>query len=99
MINNISNQLLESIIADFSDGNLSNYELQVFSELQNKEKDIRKTARAGMRMRNLLRQLKPVGTSKGFDQRMSANFALELENEVKRNNQKRINSRNRATTS
>lgn len=82
--------LLEDFIADFAEGKLSKPELQAFSELQESDPEIRKMAQSGIRVHNKLRNLKKVTARPGFDQRMAAKFAMELEREVKANNRNRI---------
>lgn len=79
--------LLDEFINDFSEGKLSKAELQSFSELQNIDPEIKRTARSGIQARKNLKNLKPVTCRPGFDQRMAAKFALELENEVQSINQ------------
>ena len=83
--------LLDSIINDYTEGQLSTAELQSFSELKERDSSIRRTAEAGLRIRRLLAKLTDVKCRPGFDQRMAAKFALELEREVKENNKRRSN--------
>lgn len=86
----IHTNLLERFINDFAEGKLSNAELQAFSELQNSDDSIRVTAQAGIRVRKYLKNLNTVKCRPGFDQRMAAKFALELENEVIERNKNRF---------
>lgn len=81
--------LLDRIINDYTEGMLSTAELQSFSELQQINDEVRETARAGVSIRKYLRNLKPVSCRSGFDRRMAAKFALELEREVTEKNKKR----------
>lgn len=85
----IHTNLLEGFINDFAEGKLSNAELQAFSELQNSDDSIRATAQAGIRIRKYMKNLKSVNCRPGFDQRMAAKFALELEREVIERNKNR----------
>lgn len=82
--------LLEEFINDFAEGKLSNAELQAFSELQNSDKSIRATAQAGIQVRKYMKKLNPVKCRPGFDQRMAAKFALELEREIVERNKDRV---------
>lgn len=91
--------VINEIIADFSECKLSNAELQSFSELQDKNLKIRKTAQSGIRIHNLLKKLKKKGVSDRFDQRMSAKFAIELEKEIQERNSKMIEANQKAPTS
>ncbi|MEX0661713.1 MAG: hypothetical protein WD381_02605 [Balneolaceae bacterium] len=91
--------IINEIIADFSECSLSKAELQSFSELQDKNLKIRKTAQSGIRIHNLLKQLKTKGVSDRFDQKMSAKFAIELENEIRDRNLKMIEANQKAPTS
>lgn len=84
------NSLLEDFIADFSEGKLSKPELQAFSELQESDPEIRKMAQSGIRIHHRLRNLKKVVARPGFDQRMAAKFAVELEREVQVKNKNKI---------
>ena len=94
-----SEYIINEIIADFSECNLSEAELQSFSELQDKNLKIRKTAQSGIRIHNMLKRLDTVGVSSRFDQRMSAKFALELENEIQERNTKLIEANQKTPTS
>jgi hypothetical protein len=80
--------LLDGIINDYTEGKLSTAELQSFSELKEKDASIRQTAEAGIRIRRLLGKLTDVKCRSGFDQRMAAKFALELEREVTERNKR-----------
>lgn len=91
--------IINEIIADFSECNLSKAELQSFSELQDKNLNIRKAAQSGIRIHNLLKRLKKKGVSDCFDQRMSAKFAIELENEIQVENSRLIELNQKAPTS
>lgn len=82
---------LDCIINDYTEGKLSTAELQSFSELKEQDNSIRKKAEAGIRIRRLLAKLTDVKCRPGFDQRMAAKFALELEREVKEGNKHRSN--------
>lgn len=81
--------LLDEFINDFVEGELSNSELQSFSELQNRDVSIRSTAQSGVRVRKYLKNLRTVKCRPGFDQRMAAKFAVELEREVIERNKNR----------
>ena len=85
----LPSNLLDRLINDYTEGKLSNPELQAFSELILTDKEIRETAQAGMMIRKCLKNLKPVPCRPGFDQRMAAKFALELEKEVAQKNLQR----------
>lgn len=85
----LPNNLLDRFINDYTEGKLSTGELQAFSELQEMDAEVRKTALAGMKIRKYLRNLKGVNCRPGFEQRMAAKFALELEREVAEKNRKR----------
>jgi len=85
----LPSNLLDRFINDYTEGKLSTGELQAFSELQEMDAEVRKTARAGIKVRKYLRNLKAVSCRPGFDQRMAAKFALELEREVAEKNRKR----------
>lgn len=91
--------IIDEIIADFSECNLSEAELQSFSELQDKNLNIRKTALSGIRIHNLLKRLERKGVSDRFDQRMSAKFAIELEKEIQERNSSLIEANQKAPTS
>jgi len=94
-----SDDIINEIIADFSECNLSEAELQSFSELQDKNLKIRRTAQSGIRIHNMLKRLDTKGVSSRFDQRMSAKFSLELEKEIQIKNAKLIEENQKATTS
>jgi len=85
----LPSNLLDRFINDYTEGRLSTAELRSFSELKENDKQIRETARAGIEIRRCLNNLKPVGCRPGFDRRMAARFALELERDVTRQNKKR----------
>lgn len=91
--------VINEIIADFSECNLSKAELQSFSELQDRNLKIRKTAQSGIRIHNLLKRLKNRGVSDRFDQRMSAKFAMELEKEIQERNSELIEANQKTPTS
>ncbi len=74
--------LLDEFINDFAEGSLTRAELQAFSELQNQDEEIRIQAQCGIRVRNYLKNLKRVKARPGFDQRMAAKFAMELQRET-----------------
>lgn len=74
--------LLEEFVNDFAEGKLSKAELQSFSELQEQDSELQRYARSGMRARKNLRRLPKIGCRPGFEQRMAAKFAMELEREV-----------------
>lgn len=80
--------VLESIINDFTEGKLSDAELRSFSELQDKDESVRLTAQSGIKVRKYLKNLKFMTCRPGFDQRMAAKFALELEREMVEKNKK-----------
>lgn len=82
--------LLDQFINDFVEGKLSNAELQSFSELQNSDESIRATAQSGVRVRKYMKNLKSVKCRPGFDKRMAAKFAVELEREVIERNKNRL---------
>lgn len=81
--------VLDIIINDFTEGKLSVAELRSFSELQDKDESVRLTAQSGIKVRKYLKNLKTVTCRPGFDQRMAAKFALELEQEVIEKNKDR----------
>lgn len=81
--------VLDIIINDFTEGKLSVAELRSFSELQDKDESVRLTAQSGIKVRKYLKNLKTVTGRPGFDQRMAAKFALELEQEVIEKNKDR----------
>jgi hypothetical protein len=85
----LQSNLLDGFINDFTEGKLSSAELQSFSELQEKDESVRLTAQSGIKVRKYLKNLKSVTCSSGFDQRMAAKFALELEREVIERNKNR----------
>jgi hypothetical protein len=78
--------LLDRFINDFTEGKLSSAELQSFSELQEQDEAVRLTAQSGIKVRKYLERLPSVVCQPGFDQRMAAKFALELEREVTQRN-------------
>lgn len=90
MVYKINDSLLDQFINDFAEGRLSKGELEAFSEIQNTNPAIRAQAQAGIRVRKYLKNLRKVNSRPGFDQRMAAKFAMELEKEVNMNNKKRI---------
>lgn len=85
----LPSNLLDRLINDYTEGNLSNPELQAFSELILTDNEIRETAQAGIMIRRYLKNLRPVTCRPGFDQRMAAKFALELEREIAQKNLQR----------
>ena len=85
----LPSNLLDRFINDYTEGRLSTAELQSFSELKENDKQIRDTARAGIQIRRCLKSLQPVACRPGFDRRMAAKFALELEREIVEQNKKR----------
>lgn len=86
----LPSNLLDRIINDYAEGILSKAELQSFSELKEQDLEIQKKASAGITVRKYLKNLKPVGCRPGFDQRMAAKFAMELERETSMRNRVRI---------
>lgn len=85
----LQSNVLDSIINDFTEGKLSAAELRSFSELQDKDESVRLTAQSGIKVRKYLKNLNLVACRPGFDQRMAAKFALELEREVVEGNKNR----------
>jgi|AntRauTorckE6833_2_1112554.scaffolds.fasta_scaffold05422_2 hypothetical protein len=85
----LQSNLLDRFINDFAEGELSSAELQSFSELQERDESVRLTAQSGIMVRKYLKNLKPVKCRPGFDQRMAAKFAVELEREVIERNKNR----------
>lgn len=85
----LQSNVLDSIINDFTEGKLSAGELRSFSELQDKDVDVRLTAQSGIKVRKYIKNLKFVACRPGFDQRMAAKFSLELEREVAEQNKER----------
>lgn len=83
---NINTNPLDEFVNDFAEGNLTKAELQSFSELQDNNPRLKRMARSGMLARKNIMQLPKINCRPGFDQRMAAKFALELENEVNRLN-------------
>lgn len=90
MIYKINEHLLDEFINDFAEGRLTKAELESFSEVQNADPDIRSEAQVAIRIRNHLKNLRMVKCRPGFDQRMAAKFAMELEREVRDHNTNRI---------
>lgn len=86
----LPSNLLDRFINDYAEGILSKAELQSFSELKEKDIEIQQKASAGIAIRKYLKNLKVVGCRPGFDQRMAAKFALELEHETTRRNSERL---------
>lgn len=80
--------LLVEFINDFAEGNLSRAELEAFSELQDRDVNIRITAQSGIRVRKYLKNTKKIKARPGFDQRMAARFAMELQRETQDLNKK-----------
>ncbi|WP_340102980.1 hypothetical protein [Rhodohalobacter sp. 8-1] len=85
----LQSNVLDSIINDFTEGKLSVAELRSFSELQDSDDSIRLVAQSGIKVRKYLKNLKKVQCRPGFDQRMAAKFAIELEREVTERNKNR----------
>lgn len=85
----LPSNLLDRFINDYTEGQLSFAELQSFSELQENNEKVRETARAGIAVRKYLKRLKPVNCRPGFDRRMAAKLAIELERETKEMNKNR----------
>ena len=83
MFHNKNTNLLDEFINDFAESNLTKAELQSFSELQENSPALKRMARSGMLARRNIMQLPKTKCRPGFDQRMAAKFALELESEVK----------------
>lgn len=80
---NINTNLLDEFVNDFAEGKLTKAELESFSELQDNNPALKRKAYSGMLARKNVMQLPKTKCRPGFDQRMAAKFALELEREVK----------------
>lgn len=87
MVYKMNDNLLDQFINDFAEGRLTKAELEAFSEVQDLNPEVRREAQSGIRVRKYLKNLKPIGCRPGFEQRMAAKFALELEKEVASKNQ------------
>lgn len=82
------NEILTGFILDYSDRALSKAEERSFTELMAFSPEIRKKAVCNWFIRSSLQHIKKVKAKAGFDQRMAAAFAMELEKETKELNLK-----------
>lgn len=92
-----SDHIIEGFITDFAESKLTTAELQSFSELKEMNPEIKKMAHAGMRVHTLLKRSIKITASPGFEQRMSARFAMELQEEEARLNRSNIEKKGKAT--
>jgi hypothetical protein len=83
--------ILDDYLLNFSDRTLEGAELSAFLEFLDSDASVKKIATVNHRMRDALKSLPAVKARKGFDQRMAARFALELEQEAIRENRARLN--------
>jgi hypothetical protein len=82
--------ILEDYLLNFSDHELKGAELTAFLEYLESDSHVKRIAATNHQMREALQSLPVVKARKGFDQRMAARFALELELESVRENASRI---------
>lgn len=88
------NLQLTSFLLDYTDDQLSEAELKSFQSLLDYSPKLRKEATDGKSIRNALRTIPKKGVQPGFDQRMAAKFAMELERETTERNRSRIGAQN-----
>lgn len=81
-------EVLTDFILDYSDQILSNPEKKSFTELMAYSAEVRKKAVSNWFIRTAMKKLPLLKASNGFDQRMAAAFAMELEKETMKANQK-----------
>jgi hypothetical protein len=87
------NEIINDFILDYSDKLLSPAEEKSLDEVMVYFDDIRKSATAGRLMSSLVKKLPWIRARDGFEQKMAARFAMELENETRMANIK--NSQNK----
>ena len=85
-----ADEVLDDFILRFSDSTLSLPEKEALMDVMDKNPAVEKTARAGKTIRNLFKQIPAVRARQGFEQKMAAAFALELEKEQKSLNTKKV---------
>lgn len=87
------NEIHNDFILDYSDKLLSPAEEKSLTEVMVYCDDIRNSAVAGRMMSSLVKKLPEIRARVGFEQKMAALFAMELENETRMANFK--NSQNK----
>lgn len=84
------NKILTDFILDYADRTLSKAEERSFTELMANFPKLRKQAVCNWYIRSAFKRLKPVKARDGFEQKMAAVFAGELEREVSQLNMKNL---------
>jgi len=87
-VKHTGNEILIDFILDYSDHLLTPAEERSLRDLMVMCDDTRKSAISGRLSASLLKKLPEIRAKKGFDQRMAAAFALELEDETRQANLK-----------
>lgn len=84
-----NDEIITDFVLGFADATLSKPEQASFTELMAQDRSIRRQAFTNWYIKTAFSFLKPVRTSKKFDQKMAARFALELERETVEKNKNR----------
>lgn len=85
-----ADEVLDDFILRFSDCTLSLPEKEAFMEVMDQNPVVDKTARSGKIVSRLFKQLPPHKAGRGFEQKMAAAFALELEKEQQSLNNRKV---------
>lgn len=81
-------EVLTDFILDYSDQILSSAEKSSFTELMAYSAEVRKKAVSNWFISTAIKKLQPIKARNGFDQKMAAAFAMELERETLKANKK-----------
>jgi len=87
------NEILTDFILDYSDHLLTPAEERSFRDFMAMYDDTRKSAKSGRSTASLLKKLPEIRAKEGFEQRMAAAFALEIEDETRQANIKNCNNK------
>ncbi|WP_069131410.1 hypothetical protein [Rhodohalobacter halophilus] len=90
MISKSEDTQITSFLLDYSENQLSRAELQSFESLMDLTPELKREAMIGRRVHLALQSLPKKGVRSGFDQRMAARFAMELDRETAQQNRSRI---------
>ncbi|TVR34174.1 MAG: hypothetical protein EA390_03310 [Balneolaceae bacterium] len=85
-VKHTENEILTDFILDYSDHVLTPAEERSLRDLMAMCDDTRKFALSGRATVSLLKKLPEIRAKEGFEQRMAAAFALELEDETRQAN-------------
>jgi hypothetical protein len=87
------NPILRGFILDYAENKLTRPELASFTEVMACTPEIRIPAKRSRAIRQMLGRLPRIKARDGFEQRMAARFALELERETVKSNARRQNGK------